>query len=295
MTLLLHILEQSLIFLPFALGVYLSYQVLQKADLTVDGSFVLGAAVYGQSVLLGVPLLVSIALAVLAGMIAGLGTGLLQYRDRMSGLIAGILALFILQSVNLAVMGRPNLNLLGQASLLGLLDGPLGTLYGSLTLLTILSMMLLVGMSLFLRSNIGVRFHAFGENSKLLRLLGFRAEIYRITGLALSNGLVALSGVLTAQYQGYVDVGMGAGLVLVGIGSVLIGERYLLYLAAHRIPTMPLRLLCCTLGAATYFGVLNGLIAVGVNPIYLKLTIGLALAAMLYLRHSSNSSIEVMA
>lgn len=273
--LLLHILEQAALFLPFTLGVYLTYQVLQKPDLTVDGSFVLGAAIYGLCRLGGLPLIPAMALGTTAGALAGLGTSLLQYRDRMSGLIAGILALFILQSLNLLIMGSPNLNLLAHPGLIQPAAGAVGLAIK----IGIPSLLLLMGLGLMLGSQFGLRLYAFGENPHLLHRMGFSAELYRALGLAISNGLVALSGILTTQYQGYVDVGMGAGLVLIGIATVIIGQHLA---AAMQIRSRYGILLCCGVGTTFYFAAMNGLLSIGVDPLYLKLSVGAGLAATLY-------------
>lgn len=282
--LLFTIIEQCLVFLPFSLGVYLSYSVLNKADLTVDGSFVLGAAVYGLCVLNGKDPLIAVSLATLVGFAAGGGVALLQYRDKMTSLIAGILALFMLQSINLALMGRPNLNLLGQSSLLQFFEIISGVSVSKTFSLAILSLFSLLAMGLLMHSRLGLLFRAFGDNAHLMRLMGYRPELMRFLGLGLSNSLVALSGALIAQYQGYVDIGMGMGNVLIGIGTVIIGQQTASYCMQGRHSPVHFQLLFCTLGVFAYFAVLNSLVAVGVSPIYLKLTIGGTIAALLLLQ-----------
>jgi putative ABC transport system permease protein len=262
MTIFIHILEQSLVFLPFSLGMLISYGILRKADLTVDGSFVLGAGVFAKLLLLGSPVGLAMAASVGAGSAAGIGTSILQYRDRISALISGILVLFILQSVNLIAMGRPNLNILGKETLLN----SFGEGMGQLLVLSMISLLLISLIFGLLSSRIGILLRAFGCNSQLLNLLGKKSEYYRFLGLAISNGLVAFSGALTAQFNGYADTGMGTGLVLVGIGTIMIGRQLEAFIG-DRIPSLWVQILCCTLGVVVYFSVINCLASLGVNPL----------------------------
>lgn len=283
MIIFINILEQSLVFLPFSLGVLISYGILKKADLTVDGSFVLGAGIFAKLVLLGTPVSVATAASVGVGSLAGIGTSVLQYRDRISSLISGILVLFILQSFNLIVMGRPNLNILGKTTFLSCLDGVVGEDIGKCVVLIIFSIVLVSFIFLLLSSRIGMMLRAFGCNSQLLSLLGKKSEYYRFFGLALSNGLVAYSGALTAQFNGYADIGMGTGLVLIGIGTVMIGKQIESFIGG-KTPTILVQILCCGLGVFVYFSVINCLASLGINPLYFKMMIGCTLAAVLLLQ-----------
>jgi len=283
MSVFLHILQQSLVFLPFSLGVYISYGILKKADLTVDGSFVLGAGIFAKLLLLGAPVTLAMAASMGAGSLAGIGTSILQYRDRISSLISGILVLFILQSVNLIAMGRPNLNILGKITLLNSLDGILGKELGNFVFLLIISFLLISMIFALLSSRIGIMLRAFGSNASLLSLLGKKAEYYRILGLSISNGLVAYSGALTAQFNGYADTGMGTGLVLIGIGTVMIGRQMESFLG-DKIPSPITQIFLCTFGVIIYFSVINCLASLGVNPLYLKMLIGCTLATVLLMQ-----------
>lgn len=288
----LHILEQSLVFLPLALGVFLSYTILKKADLTVDGSFVLGAGVFAKLTQMGYPLGLAMGAATATGCLAGMVTALVQYRNRISPLIAGILVLFILQSVNLTVMGRPNISLLGKETLFSLMgEAPLSRIL----LLSALSMMIIGLILLFLQSSLGLMLRAFGCNPTLVSMLGKRAEGYRLIGLAASNGLVAFCGSLTAQFNGYADIGMGTGLVLIGIGTVIIGQQLLSYCYHKQRTPMGIQLLFCVAGVLSYFIVVNLLVSIGMNPIYLKMMIGIALVAFLFASRQELTTREIPA
>ncbi len=264
----LPVVEQSCSFLPFALGVFLSYVVLNRADLTVEGSFVLGAVVYAKLMTVGAPITIAVSAAILAGILAGMGVGLLQYRDRISSLIAGILVLFILQSLNLIIAGRPNIPLLDYSR-------EFQRAFLITTALLAITMIFCL-----MRSQLGLLLTAFGDNALLMSLIGHKAEKYRMVGLAISNGLAAFSGVLTAEHQGFADIGMGVGLALVGIGTVIIGQQMV---SGSKKRTF-IQVLSCLFGVMIYFSVVHALARLGINPIYMKLSIGIAIATMLYFK-----------
>ena len=264
----LAILEQGLLLLPLVLGVYLSYRILKVTDLTVDGTYVLGAAVFARMIDFGV--LVALSSSILAGAFIGVLVGLMQRRGRVSDLVVGILASFMLYSANLQILGRPNISLIGKASLLseaGLNDW--------IIMLVIISAALVLGLLFLLRSRFGLFLRAFGHNQKLLNILGQPAENYRIFGLSLSNALAALSGALTAEVNCFADINMGLGVALVGIGAVVIGGHILIkpqenFAAIRGIAS-------CFIGIMLYFLCLNGLLMAGINPVNLKLILGLVL------------------
>ena len=242
MTLLIGALTLGAILALLAIGVYLSFRIFAIADITVDGSLTLGAAVTGVLLVKGGlhPLLATGA-GFLAGMAAGTVTGLLQTRFRINPLLAGILVMTALYSVNLRVMGRSNLPFLGARTLSTLCEELGLRLHGAERIdllgwevasadLTVLALMLLlvalVALVLwaFLKTDLGVAMRASGDNPQMVRALGGNVEAYRIFGLALANGLVGLAGSLWGQYQNFADAQMGIGMVVWGLASVIIGE-----------------------------------------------------------------------
>jgi putative tryptophan/tyrosine transport system permease protein len=254
--------EQSLAFLPFALGLFISFHILKIADLTVDGTFVLGAGLYAKLVSMGCVPTIALLAALAAGSAAGLGVALIQRGGRVPPLIAGILALFILQSLTLQLMGRPTISLLGSSFSMGL---PLSiAAAGALLLL--------------LRSRLGLLMRAFGSNATLLQLMGRSPERYRMAGLAISNGLVALSGVLTAQLHGFADIGMGMGLVLIAIAVVIIGQQLVCRFSEGRFSV---EILGCFAGSLLYFSAVHIFVSIGIPPVALKMAIGLSLVVLL--------------
>lgn len=218
-------LEQGLAYGIMVLGVYLSFRVLNFADLTVDGSFPLGGAVAATLVVAGVnPALATLA-GFGAGLLAGGATAFLATKARIVPLLAGILSMTALYSINLRVMGRANVQLLRRTTVVSLVqERALGGDYAVLLFLTAAALALALVLWWFLRTSLGSALRALGDNEDMIRSLGVDTDLAKVLGLALSNGLVALSGALVAQYQGFADVGMGIGTIVAGLASVIVGE-----------------------------------------------------------------------
>ena len=222
-----HALEQGLVFGVMALGVYLTFQVLNFPDLTVDGSFPLGAAITAKIIFSGGNPLIAIFWAIIGGILAGGLTAFFHTRLKFTNLLSGILTMTLLYSVNLRVMGKSNIPLLGRITILDMIKELFSTLsIGQLTPLLFLLIILLVKILLdyFLSTEIGMAIRATGDNEQMIRSLGVDTRLTKIIGLCLSNGLVALSGSLFAQYSGFADVGMGIGTIVAGLASVIIGH-----------------------------------------------------------------------
>ena len=222
----IHAVEQGLAYGIAALGVFLTYRVLKFPDLTVDGSFVTGAAI--ASVFLvryGVDPFTVLLMAFVAGGIAGLITGLLNTRLGITNLLAGVLTMIMLYSINLRIMGRPNLSLLRVSTATRVVDAawsPLGS-FSVLAFIGILTVAIKLLLDAFLRTEIGFALRATGDSERMITAQGVNTKTMKILGLALSNGLVALSGALVAQYSGFADVGMGLGTIVTGLAAVIIG------------------------------------------------------------------------
>ena len=224
-----------------ALGVFISFRIFDFPDITADGSITLGAAVTAVLIVAGVHPILASAAAFLAGAVAGMTTGVLHTRFRIHGLLSGILVMTALYSVNLHVMGKSNVALLSERTLatmaesvaLAAIGSPLVNVAGwsvSSRDLAVLVLALAVAVMtgtvlyLFLRTNIGTAMQAAGDNPQMIRALGVNVDNMIVLGLGLSNGLIALSGGLLTQYQGFADVQMGIGMVVWGLASIIIGE-----------------------------------------------------------------------
>ncbi len=222
--------ETGLLYGFLSLGVYLSFRVLKFPDLTVDGSFPLGAAVAGTLIVAGWNPFLATGIAILAGALAGLCTAFLSVRLGILNLLASILTMIALYSINLRIMGKPNLSLLNQPSVLD----PFEAMLGGLPSLLVLPMILLVGVGVakllvdaFLNSQLGLAMRATGLNPVMAQAQGIDTDRLILLGMALSNGLAALSGALFAQMYGFADVTLGVGTVVVGLATVILGEALL--------------------------------------------------------------------
>jgi putative ABC transport system permease protein len=218
-------LEQGLLYALVALGVYVTFRILQFADLTVDGSFPLGAAVSARLIISGWDPFLALAVSTFAGMCAGLLTGLLHTRLRISALLSGILTMTALYSVNLRVMGRPNISLLRERTCLLVLEemGLPGWL-GPILFFTLVLVVSYICLAWFWKTLLGLSLRATGDNEQMVLSYGTSPDFTKMVGLGLSSALVGLSGGLVAQYQGFSDISMGVGTVVAGLASVIIGE-----------------------------------------------------------------------
>jgi len=242
MTLLIGALTIGFILSLLALGVFISFRVFAFPDITADGSITLGAAVAATLLVRGVDPMLATAAAFAAGMLAGATTGTLHTRFKIHGLLSGILVMTALYSVNLHVMGRSNVPLLSSTTLFTRAEhlaaswmsgaknlqvwGWEVTMRDFAALAGAFAAIVAVGLVLyvFFRTELGTAMRATGDNAQMIRALGVADATMITLGLALSNGLVAVSGALLAQYQGFADVQMGIGMVVWGLASVIIGE-----------------------------------------------------------------------
>jgi putative tryptophan/tyrosine transport system permease protein len=212
--------EQGLLYALVGLGVYLSFRVLDFPDLTVDGSFPLGAAVTAVLITQGVPPAIATFAGALAGAMAGTLTALLHVKLKILNLLASILVMIALYSINLRVMGRPNLALLGEKTLFSSLTGP----WDRTLLLGAIVIAIKFLLDRFFRTDLGLALRATGANPTMARAQGINTGAMIILGMALSNGLVGLAGGLFAQVAGFADTGLGVGTIVFGLAAVIVGE-----------------------------------------------------------------------
>jgi putative ABC transport system permease protein len=220
-------LEQGLAYALVALGIVISFRILAFPDLTVDGSFVLGGAVVARMIVLGYQPLTGVVLAILIGFAAGCATGILNTRLKINSLLAGILIMTILYSVNLRVMGRSNTPLLNYITVFTPFE-QMETRWLSIVLffgLIVFACKFLT--DLFLHTQVGLAMRATGDNEQMIRTLGVNTDNMTVLGLGISNAFVALSGALVAQHQGFADIGMGIGMIVTGLAAIIIGETLL--------------------------------------------------------------------
>lgn len=238
---LLGIFGQGLIYAPMVLGVYITYKILDFPDLSVDGTFPLGAAVTAVCIMAGVPPLLTIPIAIVAGALGGLITGALHVYLKITNLLSGILTMTALYSVNLMVMGKSNITLLkvdtifpGSQDIMKLLNffnisNPKDYMNtASLCITTLIGLLFVVVikvlLDLYMKTYAGKSLLAVGVNEQLVKTLSINTGRLKITGLMIANGLTALSGSLMAQSQRFADINMGPGTVVIGLASVIIGR-----------------------------------------------------------------------
>ncbi len=217
MGVLLTVLEQGLIFGILALGVYLTYKVLDFADLSVEGTFPLGAAITALLLTQDVTPLLAVLISFLGGMLAGAVTGILHVKLKITNLLSGILVMSGLYSINLRIMGKANIPLFNEERIFS------GVIPVLLTIVIIVVCVKII-VDLFLKTKFGFMIKATGDNPQLVTTLGVNLGWVKIVCLMVSNGLVALAGSLSAQYQGFADVGMGTGTIVIGLAAVIFGE-----------------------------------------------------------------------
>lgn len=214
------VLEQGFIFCIMALGVYITFKILNFPDLTVDGTFPLGASVTAVLLLKDVnPWLVCIV-SVLTGMIAGLITGVLHVKFKISNLLSGILVMLALYSVNLRIMGKANTPFFNERTVFS-------TNMPSLLVVAVLGFFIKFLLDILFKTKFGFILRATGDNPNMVISLGINIGLIKILGIMIANGLVALSGSVMAQYQRFSDVGMGTGVMIMGLASIIMGESIL--------------------------------------------------------------------
>lgn len=277
---------QSLPFLPLALAIYISFNLMNATDMTLDGSFVTGAGVFAKMVTLGFSPVVASLLALLAGVCTGNIVALMQHQRRIDPLLAGVLATFMLVSGNLILMGRPNINLLSQETLVS--NAFADSEIRGYLLVGLIVALLFFMVFFLLRSSFGLCLRAFGNNPLLFSRYGFNSELYRTLGFSLTNALAACSGCLTAQVIGYADINMSLGLTLTGLGAIIAGQHLTLRLLKCAYLRTSLEFLACLMGVFLYFALMNTLLSIGVDPLYLKILLGFIL--VFFLRSASSKS-----
>jgi putative ABC transport system permease protein len=260
----------GLAFSLLALGIFLSLRVFNFPDITTDGSFTLGGAVTAVMLVSGYHPLTTLVVSMIFGAAAGMCTGIIHTKFKVNPLLAGILMMTALYSVNLAIMGRSNIPLIAQRNIF---DSIYMNEFAAMLLFTMVFWLLL---SLLLKTDFGLAMRATGNNEQMIRSLGVNTDRMKITGLAISNSLTALSGYLIVQYQGFADINMGIGIVILGLGSVMIGEIFV----RHSITNIFTRLAAIIVGSILFRLVLAAALASGVDAGYLKLVVALVVLAV---------------
>ena len=274
---------EGLVFGLVAIGVYLTFRVLSFPDLSVDGTFPLGAAVAAVLIVNGVNPFLATLCAFCSGLGAGLLTGLLNTRLRLPALLAGIIMMVALYSVNLRIMGGANVSLLREVTafdkVAGLLGLSSGSIEVSISLAVVIAIIVFLILNWFLRTEVGLALRATGDNEQMVRALGSDTNKNILLGCAISNGLVSLAGAIVAQGQGFADVGMGIGMIVMGLASVIIGEALVRPRGVARL------LLAVVVGAFVYRLFITIALRLGMAPGDLKLITAVLVIIVLAVPH----------
>ncbi|HIX67827.1 MAG TPA: ABC transporter permease [Candidatus Anaerostipes excrementavium] len=209
-----------------ALGVYITFRILDIADLSCDGTFALGGCISAIYITRGVDPFVTLLMALAAGMIAGAVTGILHTRLMIPAILSGILTMIALWSVNIRIMGGPNVSLLGEDTVFTkiMYSLNLDQTFSTVVIGLLIGIIVIAALYWFFGTEIGSAIRATGNNEFMVRALGGNTDTSKVLGLVISNGLISLSGALVAQNQGYGDVKMGTGAIVIGLASIVIGE-----------------------------------------------------------------------
>ncbi|MEC0091270.1 ABC transporter permease [Paenibacillus macquariensis] len=209
-------LESGLLYAFMALGVYITFRILDFPDLTVDGSFTTGAAIAAVMISNGYSPILATLSGFGGGLVAGVCTGLLHTKGKINGLMSGILMMIALYSINMRIMSKPNISIYNMDSIFISVK--------PLIIVPIIAIVVLVLLDRFLYSDLGLALRATGDNERMIRSFGANTDLTKIVGISLSNGLVALSGALIAQQSSFADINGGVGMIVIGLASVIIGE-----------------------------------------------------------------------
>lgn len=267
MTLLLAILEQGLIISIAALGVYITYSILDFPDLSVDGTFSLGAAISVVMVLNNINPFIAIILSMLVGSLAGLATGILHVKFNITNLLSGILVMTGLYSINLRIMGKANLAMFNKESIFSALNNNsmVPTVVSKLLIIAIVTLIIKIIMDLIFKTKFGFILKATGDNENLVTSLGVSKDTIKIIALMFSNALVGLSGGIMVQYQGFSDISMGTGLIIMALASIILGQSIFRKEGFIKSTTVVI------VGAFLYKLVIGMVLQLGVTPTDVKI------------------------
>ena len=263
--------EQGLIFAIRVLGVYISFRILNFPDMTVDGTFPLGAAISAKLLTLGVNPYLTLLVALIAGAAAGAITGLIHVKLKVKDLLAGILVMTALYSVNLRVMGKSNIPLFEE-------DNIFNTEYSMMITIVVLILISKFLLDYLLKTKFGFALKVLGDNENLIVSLGLNEEKYKIYGLMIANAFVAFSGAVLAQYQGFADVGMGTGIIVIGLASIIIGDT--LFGKRRRLAGTTIVII----GSILYRGVIAVTLSMGMDASDLKLITSVIVIIILWIQ-----------
>jgi len=268
---------QGLGFSALALGIFISLKIFNIPDITTDGSYTLGGAVTAVMLVSGYSPMTTLPVALLAGMAAGIATGMIHTTLKVHPLLSGILVMTALYSVNLGIMGRSNLPLINTDNLFTSLELASNPFTNQLLIMTVVILIVALFLGWLLHTDFGIAMRATGNSEQMVRAAGMNTQAMKIAGLAMSNALTALSGFLLVQSQGFADINMGIGIVISGLAAVMIGDAFLKFSRGNSIL---IQVFFVVGGSLLFRIVLAFSLSLGLNPNYLKLVTALIVLAV---------------
>jgi putative ABC transport system permease protein len=274
MQVLISTLSQGLIWTILTLGVFITFRILNFADMTAEGSLTFGGSLCAALMLRGVNPFLSLIIAGLVGSLAGLITGILHTKFKIQAILSGILTMIALYSVNIRIMGKANLSLLGKSTIFSALNNIFPMFKSDFVLKTfiigfVICIFSVVSLNLFFKTQLGLAVRATGDNEQMMRALGGNTDFKKILALMISSFFCGLAGALIAQSQGYSDVNMGTGSIVIALASIVIGEAFLSFIKLKN--KILNSLICMVLGSIVYRIIIFIVLNLGMNPSDLKL------------------------
>ena len=274
MNILISTCSQGLIYAILALGVYITFRILNFADMTAEGSLIIGGSTSAILISNGVDPISSVLISSAVGAIAGLATALLHTTLKMQEILAGILTMISLYSINLRIMGKANVSLIGKNTIFKMVGN---TQISSFLVGLVICSLLLLGLTWFFKTQIGLAIRATGDNEQMMRAQGANTNLKKILALMISNSICAISGALISQSQGYSDVNMGTGTIVIALASIVIGEALL------QKDSFIVKLVSVVFGSICYRFIIFLVLTLGMNPSDLKLFTAILAAVLLSL------------
>lgn len=263
---------QGLIYSILALGVFISFRILNFADMTAESSLTLGGSVCALLITKGFNPILAIIVSGFSGLLAGLITGLIHTKLKIPAVLSGILTMIALYSINIRIMGKSNLSLLGKETIFKLLKN---TQLSSFIMMIIICVTFIFAMDLFFKTRLGLIIRATGDNEQMVRIQGSSSDFNKIVALMISNMLCAISGALIAQSNGYSDINLGTGCIVIALSSIMIGESII------KKSLLSMQLIGVVLGSICYRFIVFLVLNLGMNPIDLKLFTSLIAVVLL--------------
>ncbi len=284
MNILISTLSQGLIWSVLALGVFITFKILNFADMTAEGSLTLGGSICALLITNGVNPLLSLIASGLLTSLAGLITGLLNTKLKIQPILSGILTMIALYSINIRIMGKANLSLLGKSTIFSDFENSLSILkenpiFSTFAIGFVICLILILLLNIFFKTQIGLAIRATGDNEQMMRAQGGNTNFKKIIALMISSMLCGLAGALIVQNQGYSDVNMGTGTIAIALASIVIGESFMIFFnTKNKILSA---LICAILGSVCYRIIVFIVLNLGMNPSDLKLFTAFVTAILL--------------